>query len=68
MPKVGDREFAYTPEGMTKAREYSAKTGIPMEVKQRYNVGGVVKQTKGNGQYRGIKPIQRSGRRTKGMV
>ena len=68
MPKVGDKHFAYTPEGMTKAREHAAKTGIPMEVKQRYNVGGVVKSTKGKQEYRGIKPIQRSGRRTKGMV
>ena len=68
MPNVGDKKFAYTPEGMTKAREYAAKTGIPMEVKQRYNVGGVVKNTKGKKEYRGIKPIQNSGRRTKGMV
>ena len=68
MPKVGDKEFAYTPEGMTKARAHAAKTGIPMEVKQRYNVGGVVRQTKGKVQPRGIKPIQKRGRRIKGTV
>jgi hypothetical protein len=68
MPQVGDKKFAYTPEGMTKAREYAAKTGIPMEVKQRYNVGGVVKNTKGKQEYRGIRPIQNGGRRTKGIV
>ena len=68
MPQVGDKKFAYTPEGMTKAREYAAKTGTPMEVKQRYNVGGVVRQTKGNVQPRGIKSIQKRGRRIKGTV
>lgn len=43
MPKVGDREFSYDAGGLKKAQEYSAKTGIPMEVSKRYNVGGLVK-------------------------
>ena len=30
MPKVGDKEFDYTPEGVAEAKQYSADTGIPM--------------------------------------
>ena len=30
MPKVGDKEFAYTPEGVAEARRESAATGIPV--------------------------------------
>ena len=30
MPKVGDKEFAYTPEGVAEARKESTATGIPM--------------------------------------
>lgn len=43
MPRVGDKKFTYDPKGVQKAREYSAKTGIPMEIDQRYHVGGLVK-------------------------
>ena len=43
MPRVGDRKFSYDPQGIQKAREYSAETGIPMEIDQKYNVGGLVK-------------------------
>ena len=32
MPKVGDKHFSYDAGGMKRAQEYSAKTGIPMEV------------------------------------
>ena len=30
MPKVGDKEFAYTPEGVAAAKRESEVTGIPM--------------------------------------
>ena len=46
MPKVGNKKFSYDAEGIQKAREHAAKTGIPMEVEQRYNVGGLVKNGK----------------------
>lgn len=36
MPKVGRKNFAYTPEGMAKAKKYSKRTGIPMRVKPDY--------------------------------
>jgi len=42
MPKVGDKHFSYDAEGMKRAQEYSAKTGIPMEVNKRYNAGGLI--------------------------
>jgi hypothetical protein len=42
MPKVGNKEFSYDAEGIMKAQEYSAKTGIPVEVPARYSVGGLV--------------------------
>ena len=47
MPNVGGKKFSYTPEGVQKAREHSAKTGIPMETGQRYNIGGLVKSKPG---------------------
>ena len=37
MPKVGNKKFSYDAEGIQKAREHAAKTGIPMEVEQRYS-------------------------------
>ena len=43
MPKVGDREFEYSPEGLKQAQEYAAKTGEPVEKTQRYHIGGVVR-------------------------
>ena len=42
MPKVGDKHFSYDAEGMKRAQEDSAKTGIPMEVNKRYNAGGLI--------------------------
>jgi hypothetical protein len=30
MPKVGERQFAYTPEGIAEAESYSDATGLPM--------------------------------------
>jgi|TARA_Y100000034_G_scaffold109287_1_gene140447 hypothetical protein len=53
MPKVGKEEFAYTPEGIAKAKEKSLETGIPMSNAQdrsetspdteKYDKGGAVK-------------------------
>ena len=48
MPKVGDKHFDYTPEGISKAREYSAEVGIPAEFSSRYNVGGIVRRGDGD--------------------
>ena len=31
MPKVGDKTFPYTEEGMRMAEEYSQMTGLPIE-------------------------------------
>ena len=46
MPKVGDEEFAYTPEGIEKAKKHSGETGLPMsDARNRtaiYYDGGVV--------------------------
>ena len=47
MPKVGGKEFSYTPEGMANARAESAKTGVPMQVQKRYEIGGLVKKSGG---------------------
>ena len=69
MPKVGEKEFSYDPSGIAAAREESAKTGVPMEVKQRYNVGGLLrtaanspnkkwKQARGAGAARGGAPYR----------
>lgn len=48
MPKVGDRHFPYTPEGLREAEQYSASTGIPLEKTQKYNLGGAVRKGDGN--------------------
>jgi len=45
MPNVGGKRFPYTPEGVSAAREEAAKTGVPMEVKQHYHIGGLVKKS-----------------------
>ena len=45
MPKVGDEEFAYTPEGKAKAKQKSLETGEP--VMPKYDAGGRVKKIKG---------------------
>ena len=39
MPKVGDKDFAYTEEGVTKAKEYAKETNQEMEM---YYAGGIV--------------------------
>jgi hypothetical protein len=72
MPKVGGKEFSYDAEGVRKAQEYSAKTGIPMEIPKRYNVGGLTDgQAKvrvgKNLTTRGIGKAIR-GTRTRGMI
>jgi hypothetical protein len=43
MPKVGDKHFPYDPAGMSAAREYSAKVGIPVERTKSYNTGGLIR-------------------------
>ena len=69
MPKVGKKHFSYDPSGIAAARAESAKTGVPMEVKQRYNVGGLLrtaanspkkewKQARGAGIVRGGAPYR----------
>ena len=45
MPEVGGKKFAYTPEGISEAREEASRTGIPMKVKQRYSIGGLINLT-----------------------
>ena len=46
MPKVGDKEFAYTPEGIAEAEAYAESAGIPMsnamERSESYQLGGAV--------------------------
>tara|TARA_Y100000034_G_scaffold45755_1_gene56187 strand:+ start:301 stop:477 length:177 start_codon:yes stop_codon:yes gene_type:complete len=46
MPKVGDREFAYTPEGIAEAESYAQATGQTVEHnamnRSKYFYGGAV--------------------------
>ena len=42
MPEVGGKKFPYTPEGINSAREESARTGKSMDIKQRYQTGGLI--------------------------
>ena len=46
MPKVGNEEFAYTPEGIEAAKKRSRETGVPMsnamERTESYQIGGIV--------------------------
>ena len=54
MPKVGDREFAYTPEGIAEAKSYAEATGQMVENdamyrSQRYYEGGKVEKYKKGG-------------------
>ena len=46
MPKVGKKEFEYTPEGMAEAEAYAEEIGIPMsnamERSETYQLGGMV--------------------------
>ena len=49
MPKVGEVEFDYTPEGIAEAEDYSRATGLPMSNAmersvQTYIHGGMVQQ------------------------
>ena len=50
MPRVGDKQFDYTPEGIAEAESYSQVTGIPvsnaMERSQVYYEGGKVEKYK----------------------
>ena len=48
MPKVGDKHFDYTPEGLKAAQDYSYKTGTPIEKTQSYNIGGAVRRSDGD--------------------
>ena len=47
MPKVGDKKFAYTEEGMDAAEDYAVETG--QEVIPTYDAGGRVKRIQGYG-------------------
>ena len=47
MPKVGDKKFAYTEEGMDAAEDYAVETG--QEVMPTYDAGGRVKRIQGYG-------------------
>ena len=46
MPKVGKKEFAYTPKGEAAAEAYSEETGIPVtnapDMRENYQWGGRV--------------------------
>ena len=47
MPKVGEEEFAYTPEGIEAAKAKSLETGVPTtnapDRTTVYQIGGMVK-------------------------
>ena len=58
MPRVGDEEFAYTPEGEEAAERKSLETGEP--VIPTYDAGGRVEKIKGyahGGLVRPINPV-----------
>lgn len=40
MPKVGNKEFDYSPQGMAAAKKASARTGQPMREKKKKTMGG----------------------------
>jgi len=40
MPKVGNKEFDYSPQGMAAAKKASARTGQPMREKKKKPMGG----------------------------
>ena len=44
MPKVGDKKFAYTPEGEIEAQAYAEATGLPVqsEDEMMYAAGGKI--------------------------
>ena len=47
MPKIGEKEYPYTEEGMEEAKKESMETGIPMsnamDRVESYQLGGMVK-------------------------
>ena len=53
MPKVGDEEFAYTPEGIEAAKAKAGETGLPMsnamERSETYQMGGKIPKYKKGG-------------------
>jgi hypothetical protein len=61
MPKVGNRNFDYSPEGMQQAQAYSEMSGIPMD---QYNGGGRVTNAQGitvPGMYKTGKEVYKTG-------
>ena len=46
MPKVGNKDFNYTPQGIAEAEAYSDATGLPVinapDTRERYQWGGMV--------------------------
>ena len=40
MPKVGNKEFDYSPQGMAAAKKAASRTGQPMVVKKKKKMGG----------------------------
>ncbi len=60
MPKVGEKEFAYTPKGVAEANKKSAETGIPVSNAinrgESYQLGGLVPGMTGFGQRPGVNP------------
>ena len=62
MPKVGDKEFAYTPEGIAAAKAEADMTGESMEIvdagsrSQSYQLGGKIPGQPGFGE-RPLRPI-----------
>ena len=61
MPKVGDEEFAYTPEGIAKAKAKAEETGVPMsnavDRSETYQMGGVVPEYEEGGEVKKEKDI-----------
>ena len=61
MPKIGEKEFAYTPEGVAKAKQESAETGIPIsdgaKRGESYQLGGLIPGQQGFGQRPVVNPL-----------
>ena len=66
MPKVGDKEFPYTPEGIQKAAKESSKSGIPVSDAgnraESYQLGGLIPGQQGFGQKPMANPLPNPGR------
>ena len=56
MPKVGNKEFAYTEAGMTEAKKHAEKIGEDIPT---YNAGGRVKKIQGYGDGGEVKRAKR---------